>query len=281
MLRFSPGRLIFVLILATIVFIVSGSTAQAFGLPVDGKVHYNSETTVYPMMNADTSGDLDFLNSYIGKNNDSIYNVAPKFFKDGSSEGADEMPAWLYFGTEFTHESDNNTYDVLYLYEFETPLQLAVKKGDLAVSLIADLHNDRHWNVDRHLETWTAYPTAYVSTSNSILIRHETDDVDNDKTISGMGRNVFKPAGPDLYGLGLGAVGQMCTCGSSWVRNISVILADTVGPKVTSVSVTRERPAAPGVMQEWKDFKAGDMVLPRSRHRAGRWRCPVHLHGRR
>lgn len=259
-MRTKLGKLLIACMVVTVVLVLSGSVANAFGMSVDGNVYYNRETTVYPVMNADTSNDLGFLNAYIGKNNNSVYNVAPEFEKDPDSEGADEMPGHLTFGTKFTHESDSNSYNVFYHYGFEDPFQPAVQKGDLAVSLIADLHNDKHWNIDRHVKTWTAYPTAYISTVNDILIKHETDDVDNDKTVSGMGRNVFEPAGANIGGLGFGAIGQVCTCGSSWVRNISIILADTVGPKVTSVWVTRERPFVPGEMQEWTNFKAGDTL---------------------
>lgn len=259
--KFSPLPLLLAtFILASTVLTAAAPAALAFGLPEGGRVYYNRQLTVYPVMNADTYRDLNFLNSYIEKNNKSIYNVAPEFRRDPRSEGSEEMPYYLTFGTEFYHESDSKTYDVFYTYEIEDPFKPAAVKGDLAVSLIADLHNDRHWNIKRHRETWTAYPTAYISSRNGTLIRHKTDYIDNDKTVSGMGRNEFKSAGSGVASLAFGALGNACTCGSSWVRNISIILADTVGPKVASVWVSRERPYVPGVMQEWKDFKAGDTL---------------------
>ncbi len=226
--------------------------------PDGDSVAYSRATTIYPVMNASTYNRSSFQKAYIGSDNNSVYNIAPAFTNDGST-GAADIPTKLTFGTSFRHKSDSKTYDMWYSYTFEQAIRPAYDKGDLRLSYIANLTNDRHWNIDRHLKSWTAWPTTWIQSANKTLIKHDTGDYDSDTTLT-MGRGHWVPfgAGGHYYWMYLGAFGNACTCGSSKVSNMSIMLADVVGPKVTSIHTTRLR--SDGSMEPFTDFTSGETI---------------------
>lgn len=224
--------------------------------PFDGNVSYYRVTLTDPVMNKaiiDTA-----LTKFIKANNDSEFNLASEFIRTRAS-GSAESPDRLVFGTTFRHKNDSNTYNVEYGYRIPSSLDSALHKGDLQVSLTANLTNDKHWNIDRHLSSWTAYPTTWIQTWSKILQEHDTDAYNSDTTKT-MGKHAFVPIPTDPWGnwLLFGALGQVCTCGSSKVSNISIILADTVGPRVTSITANRR--LTDGSLQPHNGFRPGEIV---------------------
>lgn len=157
--------------------------------PTAGNVEYNRAVTSYPVMNAAGVNEFGFLTKFIGADNNSVFNVAPEFTKV-YAHGAAAAPERLTFGTTFRHKDDSNTYSVEYQYQMEKELSAAIRKGDMKVALIANLTNDNHWNVKRHLDKLTAYPEAWVSTYSSYLIEHSTKQYNSDTTKT-MGKHNF------------------------------------------------------------------------------------------
>lgn len=244
--------------MSLIILLLPCLPAEAFGPISGGYVYYNRVTTEYPVLNADTYTDSSFLNKYVG-NNRNDYNIAPAFWKESRSKGASSMPSYLGYYTVFKHKDDDNTYRMYYQYDFEEALKPAAKKGDLRICYSATLTNDQHWNFERHWSTKTAYPYTYVKTSSKYLIEHETDDVNSDWTGT-RGKHTFVPVGtvPANYKLYFGAEGEVCSCGSSKVSDINIVLADTVGPRVVSIYTSRLKPD--GTMEPFVDFKGGDSL---------------------
>lgn len=229
------------LMLLTLLQPLSGAVAMAVEPQAAGNVEYNRIVTTYPIMNAAGINDPGFLTKFIGADNNSVFNVAPAFTRNYAN-GSAEKPNNLSFDTTFRHQDDSNTYNVEYQYQMEEALSPAIKKGDLQVALMANLTNDNHWNAIRHIDKKTAYPEAWISTYSKYLIEHSTKQYNSDTTKT-LGKYSFVPIGTDPYGLHLyfGAMGHVCTCGSSKVSNVSIILADTVGPRVTSVVASSDR----------------------------------------
>ena len=229
-------------------------------LASEEKVEYTRSVPVYPVMNAQTYNRSSFLSQYVGSDNNSVYNIAPAFRKQSSSAGASSMPTNLTFGTSFTHKNDSNTYAMYYEYDFEDAMTPALKKGDLHLSYVANLTNDRHWNIDRHLSTWTAYPVTWLRTyQDTELIVHTTEDYSRDGTWT-MGKNQFVPIPAKQYQekLWFRAFAQVCTCGSSKVSNMSIMLADVVGPAVKSITTSGVRNGV--LVERLTSFGSGDTV---------------------
>ncbi len=231
-------------------------TAAAAESPVAGDVRYNRIGLSDPVMNKaiiDTA-----LNKFVYSNNDSVFNVASEFQRSRSS-GSAENPDRLDLDTTFRHKNDSNTYDVEYAYRIPSELNSALHKGDLQVSLTANLTNDKHWNINRHRSNWSAYPEIWLQTWSKTLLRYDTDAYNSDTTKT-MGKHTFAPIPTDPWGnwLLFGAMGQVCTCGNSKVSNISIILADTVGPRVTSIVANRR--LADGKLQPHNGFRPGETM---------------------
>lgn len=247
----------------TAVLICVAMLMTAIPLPTlasEGFVEYTRSVPVYPVMNAQTYTRSSFLSQYVGSDNNSIYNIAPAFRKQSESGGASSMPDYLTFGTSFTHKNDSNTYAMYYEYDFEAAMAPALKKGDLHVCFAANLTNDRHWNAQRHLSNKTAYPVTWLRTyQDTELIEHTTKDYGRDGTWT-MGKNQFVPIPARSYQerLWFRAFAQVCTCGSSKVSNISIMLADVAGPAVKSIYTSGERGGV--VLERLTEFKAGDTV---------------------
>lgn len=232
------------------------STVAAAEPPAAGDVHYYRRALPDPVMNKaiiDTA-----LNKFVYANNDSVFNIASDFVRSRSS-GSAENPDRLHFDTTFRHKNDSNTYDVEYAYRIPLELNSALNKGDLQVSLTANLTNDKHWNIERHRSNWSAYPEIWLQTWTKTLLRYDTDAYNSDTTKT-VGKHTFAPVPTDPWAnwLLFGAVGQVCTCGNSKVSNISIILADTVGPRVTSIVANRK--AADGKLQPYNGFRPGQTV---------------------
>ncbi len=218
---------------------LSGQVAVAAEPQGTGSVEYNRIAPTVPLVNAVGVKDFAFLNKFIGADNNSVFNLAPEF-KRTHDRGSAEAPERLVFGTTFRHEDDDNTYDVTYTYKLPTELEAPAEKGDLQIALLANLTNDHHWNVERHWDKLTAYPVVSVSTWSRDILKYDTSDYKGDTTQT-VGRYKFAPLGClDHLNLWFEAWGAVCTCGSSKVSNINIILADTAGPRVTSVVASKE-----------------------------------------
>lgn len=240
-------------LLVLMLSILCTAPALAQGYGADGWVDYTHVTLEYPVLNRETYSNFTFLNAYVGGNNDSVYNIASRFSKEWYSSGASSMPDSLAPGAVFRHKDNDNTYLMFYKHYVSGTLGPALSKGDLQLCLLAALTNDKHLNLLRHPHQLTAYPTVSVGPFGSpYLLNHSTKDYGYDCTIN-VGRYDFK----QTLGSGLlfRAMANVCTCGSSQVSNVGMMLADVQGPSVTSVYTTR---LVGGSMQPWTDFRAGD-----------------------
>ncbi|HBK85804.1 MAG TPA: hypothetical protein DDZ53_07230, partial [Firmicutes bacterium] len=219
----------------------------------DGQVDYNPAYMPYPVLNRETYGNEQFLKQVVGTNNNSVYNVTPWFKKLPSSTGSKSMPEYLSSGTCFLHESNSSTYLMFYDHSLPDGLVPAVNKGDVQVCLMAALTNDKHKNLVQHPKTLTAYPSVSVGPHhNPQLIDYNTSQYENDITVN-VGRHEFKSI--DNPRLLFRAKANVCTCGSSKVSNIAMMLADVQGPSVNSIYTTR---LDGGIMQPCTEFRAGD-----------------------
>ncbi len=192
-------------------------------------------------------------NAYVGAvKNSSSFNRAGNFTPGTVTGNRNGAPASLA-GAEFFHADDSNTYNAAYTYNLPEELRVPRAKGDLSFFASVTLTNDRHGNFWRHWDKKTAYPNVYFvgNDTRSLFYSSSANDCDGTWTYGGPGeRSAISYSYIKFY-----ARAQVCTCGSSRVNQVKLVLVDEAGPKVSSITTSKTLDGSAVT-----EFKPGDTV---------------------